>query len=36
VDFGVRERNAGVEPHDAALLDAAGLTSFATLRVTQA
>ncbi|MDH3286093.1 MAG: SDR family NAD(P)-dependent oxidoreductase, partial [Acidobacteriota bacterium] len=31
VDFGVRERNASVEPYDAALLEALGLTSFATL-----
>lgn len=31
VDFGVRELNASVEPHEAALLEAMGLTSFATL-----
>lgn len=31
LDFGVRERNASVEPYDAALLEAMGLTSFATL-----
>jgi len=31
VDFGVRERNASVEPYEAALLNALGLTSFATL-----
>ncbi|MDE3155822.1 MAG: SDR family NAD(P)-dependent oxidoreductase [Acidobacteriota bacterium] len=35
VDFGVRARNAAVEPHDAAVLEAAGLTSFARLRVGQ-
>ncbi len=34
VDFGVRERNAAVEPYDAALLEGAGLSSFATLRTT--
>ena len=32
VDFGVRDRNAAVEPHDAGVLEAAGFTSFATLR----
>lgn len=31
VDFGVRELNASVEPHEAALLEDLGLTSFATL-----
>jgi hypothetical protein len=29
VDFGVRERNAAVEPFEAPLLEAMGLTSFA-------
>lgn len=33
VDFGVRDRNAAVEPHDVGVLEAAGLTSFATLKV---
>jgi NAD(P)-dependent dehydrogenase (short-subunit alcohol dehydrogenase family) len=33
VDFGVRERNADVERHDAGLLEAAGLSSFARLKV---
>jgi hypothetical protein len=32
VDFGVRALNAAVEPYEAALLEAAGLTSFVTLR----
>lgn len=32
VDFGVRARNQADEPHDTAVLDAAGLTAFATLR----
>ncbi len=31
VDFGVRDRNASVEPYDAGVLKALGLTSFATL-----
>ena len=31
VDFGTRERNAQSEPHDAALLEAMGITDFATL-----
>jgi len=31
VDFGVRERNAAAEPFDAAVLEAFGMTSFATL-----
>jgi NAD(P)-dependent dehydrogenase (short-subunit alcohol dehydrogenase family) len=31
VDFGVRERNAAVEPFDAAVLEAFGMTSFAAL-----
>lgn len=31
VDFGVRERNTAVEPFDAAVLEAFGMTSFATL-----
>ena len=31
VDFGVRELNASAEPHEAALLETMGLTSFATL-----
>lgn len=31
VDVGVRERNAAVEPFDAAVLEAFGLTEFATL-----
>ena len=31
VDFGVRERNAAVEPFDASVLEAFGMTSFATL-----
>jgi NAD(P)-dependent dehydrogenase (short-subunit alcohol dehydrogenase family) len=31
VDFGVTARNAAVESHDAAVLQGAGLTSFATL-----
>lgn len=31
VDVGVRERNAAVEPFDVAVLEAFGLTSFATL-----
>ena len=33
VDFGVRERNAAVETFDTRLLEAAGFTSFATLKV---
>ena len=33
MDFGVRARNADDAPHDAALLDAFGLTAFATLAV---
>lgn len=32
IDLGVRDRNAAVESHDTGLLDAAGLTAFATLR----
>jgi hypothetical protein len=32
IDVGVRERNAAIEPYDAALLEAMGLTSFVTLR----
>lgn len=32
VDFGVRERNASDEPHDAPMLEALGLADFATLR----
>jgi NAD(P)-dependent dehydrogenase (short-subunit alcohol dehydrogenase family) len=32
VDVGVAARNAAVEPHDAGLLEAAGLTAFATLK----
>lgn len=35
VDFGVRERNAAVEPFDAAVLEAFGMTSFATLDPTR-
>ena len=31
VDFCVRERNAAVEPFDAAVLEAFGMTDFATL-----
>jgi NAD(P)-dependent dehydrogenase (short-subunit alcohol dehydrogenase family) len=31
VDFGVRERNAAAEPFDTAVLEAFGMTSFATL-----
>ncbi|MGI9182127.1 MAG: hypothetical protein ACR2H9_16735 [Longimicrobiaceae bacterium] len=31
VDFGVRDRNAALEPLDAGLLEALGMTSFATL-----
>ena len=31
LDFGVRDRNAAVEPFDAAVLEAFGMTSFATL-----
>ena len=31
IDFGVRELNASVEPHEAALMDAMGLTAFATI-----
>jgi NAD(P)-dependent dehydrogenase (short-subunit alcohol dehydrogenase family) len=31
LDFGVRDRNAAVEPLDAGLLEAMGLTAFATL-----
>lgn len=31
VDLGVRERNAAVEPFDTGILQAFGLTSFATL-----
>ncbi len=31
VDFGVRELNASMEPHEVALLNMLGLTSFATL-----
>jgi NAD(P)-dependent dehydrogenase (short-subunit alcohol dehydrogenase family) len=31
VDFGVRERNAAVEPFDSAVLEAFGMTSFANL-----
>jgi NAD(P)-dependent dehydrogenase (short-subunit alcohol dehydrogenase family) len=31
IDFGVRERNAAVEPFDAAVLEAFGMTSFTTL-----
>ena len=34
VDFGVRDRNAALEPHDAGLLDALGMADFATLRPT--
>ena len=33
VDLGVVDRNASSEPHDARVLEAAGLTTFATLRV---
>lgn len=33
IDFGVTARNAAVEPFDAGLLEAAGLTDFARLRV---
>lgn len=33
LDFGVRARNADDAPHDAALLDAFGMTEFATLAV---
>jgi NAD(P)-dependent dehydrogenase (short-subunit alcohol dehydrogenase family) len=33
VDFGVAARNGAVEVHDAGVLDAAGLSAFATLRV---
>ena len=32
VDFGVRDRNATVEPHDTGLYQAAGLTEFVTLK----
>lgn len=32
VDFGVRQLNAGREPHEAGLLDSLGLTRFGTLR----
>ncbi|MDH3428351.1 MAG: SDR family NAD(P)-dependent oxidoreductase, partial [Gemmatimonadota bacterium] len=32
VDFGVRERNDADAPMDAGVLDAMGLTEFATLR----
>lgn len=35
IDFGVRDRNAAVEPHDTGLLEAAGLTAFATLRTAE-
>jgi len=31
VDFGVRERNAAIEPHDVGLLEALGMTDLATL-----
>ena len=31
VDFGTRELNASVEPHEAALMEAMGMTSFTTL-----
>jgi len=31
IDFGVRDRNAAAEPFDAAVLEAFGMTSFATL-----
>lgn len=33
IDFGTRELNASVEPHEAALMEAMGMTSFTTLRV---
>ena len=33
VDLGVRERNAVLEPHDAGVLEALGMTGFATLAV---
>ena len=33
VDFGVRERNASVEPLETTLLQAMGLTDFATLKI---
>lgn len=32
VDFGVAERNKLVEPHDAGVLEGAGMTAFATLK----
>ncbi|HAX43276.1 MAG TPA: hypothetical protein PLF84_08865 [Bryobacteraceae bacterium] len=35
IDFGVRDRNAAVEPHDTGLLEASGLTDFATVRTVQ-
>lgn len=35
IDFGVRGRNAAVETHDTGLLEASGLTDFATLRTVQ-
>ena len=35
VDFGVGARNAAVEPFDSGLLQAIGLTDFATLPVNQ-
>ena len=33
IDLGVGARNAAIEPHDAAVLEGMGLTSFATLKV---
>jgi NAD(P)-dependent dehydrogenase (short-subunit alcohol dehydrogenase family) len=33
VDFGVRERNAAIEPFDTGILDAFGMTAFTTLDV---
>lgn len=35
IDFGVRDRNAAVEPHDAGLLEASGPTDFATQRTVE-